>query len=59
MTGPIQQYTIYAGVTGPIQQYALYAAVTRQQQDLGITTTKDLKWQKQTDKSYKTANRVL
>ena len=32
---------------------------TDQQRDLGIIITKDLKWQKQTEKSYKTANRVL
>ena len=32
---------------------------TDQQQDLGIIITKDLKWQKQTEKSWKTANRVL
>ena len=32
---------------------------TDQQQDLGIVITKDLKWQKQTKKSCKTANRVL
>ena len=32
---------------------------TDQQRDLGIIITKDLKWQKQTDKSCKTANRVL
>ena len=30
-----------------------------QQQDLGIIITKDHKWQKQTDKSCKTVNRVL
>ena len=32
---------------------------TAQQRDLGIIITKDLKWQKKTEKSYKTANRVL
>ena len=32
---------------------------TDQQQDLGIIITKDLKWQKHTEKSCKTANRVL
>ena len=32
---------------------------TDQQQDLGIIITKDLKWQKQTEKICKTANRVL
>ena len=32
---------------------------TDQQWDLGIIITKDLKWQKQTEKSCKTANRVL
>ena len=32
---------------------------TDQQRDLGIIITKDLKWQKQTEKSFKTANRVL
>ena len=32
---------------------------TDQQRDLGIVTTKDLKWQKQTEKLCKTANRVL
>ena len=32
---------------------------TDQQLDLGIIITKDLKWQKQTEKSCKTANRVL
>ena len=32
---------------------------TEQQRDLGITLTKDLKWQKPTEKSCKTANRVL
>ena len=31
---------------------------TDQQQDLGIIITKDLKWQKQTEKTCKTANRV-
>ena len=32
---------------------------TEEQRDLGITITKDLKWQKQTKKSCKTANRAL
>ena len=32
---------------------------TDQQRDLGIIITKHLKWQKQTEKSCKTANRVL
>ena len=32
---------------------------TDQQRDLGIIITKDLKWQKQTEKSCKTAHRVL
>ena len=32
---------------------------TDQQRDLGIIITKDLKWQKQTEKSCKTASRVL
>ena len=32
---------------------------TDQQRDLGIIITKDLKWQKQTEESCKTANRVL
>ena len=32
---------------------------TDQQQDLGIIITKDLKWQKQTEKSCKTSRRVL
>ena len=32
---------------------------TDQRRDLGINFTKDLKWQKQTEKSCKTANRVL
>ena len=32
---------------------------TDQQRDLGFIITKDLKWQKQTEKSCKTANRVL
>ena len=32
---------------------------TDQQRDLGIIITKDLKWQKETEKSCKTANRVL
>ena len=32
---------------------------TDQQRDLGIIITKDLKWRKQTEKSYKTSNRVL
>ena len=32
---------------------------TDQQQDLGIIITKDLKWQKQTEKSCQTANREL
>ena len=32
---------------------------TDQQRDLGIIITKDLKWQKQPEKSCKTANRVL
>ena len=32
---------------------------TDQQRDLGIIITKDFKWQKQTEKSCKTANRVL
>ena len=32
---------------------------TDQQRDLGIMITKDLKWQKQTEKSCKTANREL
>ena len=30
-----------------------------EQRDLGITITKNLKWQKQTEKSCKTANRIL
>ena len=33
--------------------------VTEQQRDLGVIITKDLKWQQQTEKSCKTANRVL
>ena len=33
--------------------------VTEQQRDLGIIITIDLKWQKQTEKSCKTDNRVL
>ena len=32
---------------------------TDQQRDLGIIITKDLMWQKQTEKCCKTANRVL
>ena len=32
---------------------------TDQQRDLGIIITNDLKWQKQTETSFKTANRVL
>ena len=32
---------------------------TDQQRDLGLIITKDLKWQKQIEKSSKTANRVL
>ena len=32
---------------------------TNRQHDVGIIITKDLKWQKQTEKSCKTANRVL
>ena len=32
---------------------------TDQRRDLGIIVTKDLKWQKQTEKSCPTANRVL
>ena len=32
---------------------------TEEQHDLGITIRKDLKWQKQTEKSRKTANRLL
>ena len=32
---------------------------TDQQWDLGIIITKDFKWQKQTEKSCKTADRVL
>ena len=32
---------------------------TDQHRDPGIIITKDLKWQKQTEKSYKTASRVL
>ena len=32
---------------------------TDEQRDLGITITRYLKWQKQTEKSCKTANRVL
>ena len=32
---------------------------TEEQRDLGITVTKDLMWVKQTEKSNKTANRVL
>ena len=31
---------------------------TEEQRDLGITITRDLKWQKQSEKSCKTANRV-
>ena len=33
--------------------------ITDQQRDLGIIITKDFKWQQQTEKSCKTANRVL
>ena len=33
--------------------------VTEEQRDLGIIITKDLKWQQQTEKSCKTANKVL
>ena len=32
---------------------------TEEQRNLGITITRDLKWQKHTEKSCKTANRVL
>ena len=32
---------------------------TEEQHDLGITITRDLKWQKQTEKSCKTENRLL
>ena len=32
---------------------------TEEQRDLGITITRDIKWHKQTEKHYKTANRVL
>ena len=32
---------------------------TEEQRDLGITITKDLKWQRQTEKSCRTANKVL
>ena len=32
---------------------------TEEQRDLGITITKDLKWQKQPEKSCQTTNRVL
>ena len=32
---------------------------TEEQRNLGITITRDLKWQKQTEKSFKTSNRVL
>ena len=32
---------------------------TEEQRDLGITITRDLKWQKQTEKSCMTANRIL
>ena len=32
---------------------------TDEQRDLGIIITKDLKWQKQAEKSFATANRVL
>ena len=34
-------------------------STTDQQRDLGIIITKDLKWQKQTEKRCETANRVL
>ena len=40
------------------QQFNLLIA-TEEQRDLGITITRDIKWQKQTEKSCKTANRVL
>ena len=33
--------------------------VTEQQRDLGVVISKDLKWQQQTEKGCKTANRVL
>ena len=39
--------------------YNQQLTTTDQQRDLGIIITKDLKWQKQTEKSCKTANRVL
>ena len=36
-----------------------YTMTNQQQRDLGIIITKDLKWQQQTEKSCKTADRVL
>ena len=36
-----------------------YTIATEEQCDLGITITRELKWQKRTKKSSKTANRVL
>ena len=43
--------------TKAYQQQLLIA--TEEQRDLGITITRDLKLQKQTEKIYKTANRLL
>ena len=51
----IGQNTIQHNYTMANQQLV----ATEQQCDLGITITRDLKWQKQTEKSCKTANRVL
>ena len=44
---------------GNYNMYNQQLPTTDQQRDLGISITKDLKWQKETEKSYKMANRVL
>ena len=49
----------YNNIQGNYNMYNQQLSTTDQHQDLGITITIDLKWQKQTEKSCKTANRVL
>ena len=44
---------------GNYNMFNQHLPITDQQRDLGIIITKDLKWQKQNEKSFKTGNSVL
>ena len=53
---------MYIGHNNKQSNYNMYnqqLPTTDQQQDLGIIIIKDLKWQKQREKSFNTENRVL